>query len=446
VENIEQFVWHKAAEFASRQYANRSKQANVGDILATLTEKLRGMSPEQRRLILGTGGGALAGGLTGAVGATRNRRAGRSILGDALRGAVAGGAIGGGGSLAVNALGGGPTGVSGLIPGVADMASGGGTDRKKLDAAIEALDRERSSKGWFGGLTDAMYNNTALTTGGGATVGGALDAYDRFGTNPRANRFMEGLDRVIAGADTNTKENLVKLRKTLTDNKSLVPGVMNAADRHSTNTGTLADRWAKVRQGLRPSAGMRNQMHTDNTKGDTFFRKLDKQLAGPPDPIRPGAVVRLSDLPQSQFNQPGAPPSGNIGTFLGVDPATGKNIVAVGPGGKRIFVDDRHMRDPSAAARRFFNPSGKFTADTIRDASTGRFGGRPAPPKGGKASPQPTMWQRTPIKRTLTGGVLGLGASILPSLGYSLYNMASPSSTVSDARTGQILRDFGVID
>lgn len=357
MENIEVFVRTKAAQLAAQQYQNNfrpvvAKQAGVQEVMASIVERLKALPPEQQRLLLGAGGGAAVGGLSGAVGAIRNRGANRSMIGDSLRGALAGGAVGGGGALAYNAVSGGHTGLGGNAFRISD-GSGGGVG---LTDAVDALDAARA-EGGGGGVGRAVSTaanfagNHTLGTGG-FLAGGAMDIHDRLGEGPRARRTLENLRRMATSTDKHLHpkiQNLKQLVAELDGNKGAIPKVMGLADLHSTNTGSLSDRFAKWRAGVSQSSGMNPGIRPTSGKPDAAFSAVDKMFR----------------------SRPGGRPT--------------------------------------------FDWTGKFTADDLRDAVRGTGAAAPQPPKDFTGNVT-NRWAKLPGRRAITGGAAGLAASYAPSL------------------------------
>lgn len=465
MENIEVFVRSKAAELANRQYQNRFKQAGAQDVLASLVAKFQALPPEQQRLLLGAGGGAAVGGASGALGAVRNRSANRSLLGDSIRGALAGGAVGGGGALAFNTATGGRTGLSGLAdrirPGVSESLSptGGTPD---LRPVVDALDAARQNPDTYANnISNALWDNGVPITATGAGTGLAMDLHNRFGTQPKANRFTDNLRTMVTNLGAGTKkDDLAKLLSELESNPSLTPKAMAAADRFSHNTGSIADRLTKTRLNVADRMG-KARTNVSNRFSDikSFLtgQKAKKIRVGarPDLPATPGQPDRANRMLDRMLNPAAfkdAPEAVNISSDDPLDELVRK---AKQPPQPAAAKDTRSQRRESQNSKQYgkgempeqpprsrsFN-SNSFTANDLRDARRGT--GAAKAKVTGKSTPQVVgSWlSRVPGRRAL----LGAGAGAALSYGPGMLLPYVTGNSVSDQATGQTLRDFGIID
>lgn len=430
MENIEVFVRTKAAQLAAQQYQNNfrpvvTKQAGVQEVMASIVERLKALPPEQQRLLMGAGGVAAVGGLSGAVGAIRNRGANRSVIGDSLRGALAGGAVGGGGALAYNAAIGGRTGLGGLVAPAKERITGKAPAAASPDfvGAVDALDRARQDPNTMrSGIVNTLYDNDKLLIGGGAGIGLTSDLHNRFGTGPKGERFMGNLRQMIDNLpDGDKKLQLNNLHSALTSNPGQVPKVMQITDRFSTNTGSFADRLTKTRLGMRNLwKGRRGAndapkgVRTDSTGPDKAFKHIDRML----NPTKFQDVVD-DVVPKVK---PSKKPFDLHGDYLR-------------PGGRKL---PNQPERPTAS-----KGDGKYTADDLRHArkGTGAAKAKPVASKGVTATATSAL-SKMPGRRALTGGLVGAGTAYLP----ALINSFVPGNGVPDVQAGQIWRDFGAID
>jgi len=465
VENIEVFVRNKAAELANRQYQNRFKQAGVQDVLASLVDKFKSLPPEQQRLLLGAGGGAAVGGAGGALGAIRNREANRSLLGDSLRGALAGGAVGGGGALAFNTATGGRTGLSGLAdairPGGSNAASAaGGT--ADLRPVIEALDAARQNPDTYtNNISNALWNNGVPITATGAGIGGAMDLHNRFGTQPKATRFTDNLRTMVGNLDDGAKKtDLAKLLSGLESDPRLTPKAMAIADRFSHNTGSLADRLTKTRlsvgDGLSKARTNVSNRFSD-VKSFLTGQKAKKLRVGarpelPISPDKPDRAHRMLDRMLNPTAFKDAPEAVNVSADDPLDELVRKAKQSPQPSASK---DTRSQRRAAQNSKKYdkgqmpeqpprsksFNHS-SFTADDLRDARRGTGAAKPKPSSKSTGQVVSSWLSRVPGRRAL----LGAGAGAALSYGPGMLLPYVSGSGVSNQQTGQTLRDFGIID
>lgn len=469
MENIEVFVRSKAAELAHRQYQNKFKQASAQDVMASLVAKFQSLPPEQQRLLLGAGGGAALGGASGAVGAIRNREANRSFLGDSIRGALAGGAVGGGGALAFNTATGGRTGLGGLAdrirPGISEAVSATG-DTPDLRPVVDALDAARQNPDTvLNAISNAMWNNGGSITTTGAGIGGAMDLHNRFGTAPKARRFTDNLRQMVSNlGDGSKKEDLASLLSGLESNPSLTPKAMAAADRFSQNTGSIADRLTKARLNVSDRMG-KARINVSNQFSDVKSSPTGQQAkklrvgARPDLPVTPGQPDRAHKMldrmlnPTSFKNSPSA--VGGISSEDTLEELVRKVRESQQPAQPEAPVATRSQR---RAGETYFQPGGKqtppqpprnrtftdgsFTADDLRDASRGTGAAKAKPSAKGTVQYTGSVLSRVPGRRAL----LGAGAGAALSYGPGLLLPYVTGNNVSDQATGQTLRDFGIID
>lgn len=195
---------------------------------AGVNERLSGLSPEMRRVVLTGGAGAGLGGLLGLQGAIGKKDAERSRLMDMLRGATAGGLAGGGVAMGYNALTGSATPEKMRVEGVGEI------DPRE---AVKQIDAARS--GEPGPILNAANNfgqaNSMVTgTAGGAAIGGAAEAYDALSPSRRTSRFLEELSRLAKDGPTGLQPDYQKLYAKLHADNRLVPGLMKEIRKHQT--------------------------------------------------------------------------------------------------------------------------------------------------------------------------------------------------------------------
>lgn len=427
MENIEVFVRTKAAQLAAQQYQNNfkqvaTKQAGVQEVMDSLVESIKSLPPEQQRLLLGAGGGAAVGGLGGAVGAIRNREANRSVIGDSLRGALAGGAIGGGGALAFNVATGGRTGLGGLVP---SGEKPDAADTRKPDSlgAVDALDKARRNPDTLlNSIADVTSNNIIPLTAGGAAIGGASDLHDRFGSGPKGERFVAGVRRLADSYPENMpgKENLNRLHVAMQDNPGRVARVMELVDRHSTHTGSFADSATKARL-----------LATDRLNGRPPVVQMGTPPVGGPGRAPDRAIQEIDTMfrPPRQPAPPAPPPQPPA-------PWAALNNMYNTPGG---YGNAAGGAPPSNAPSRFFDPDGMPTADTLRHARRGTGGAKiVAPADQGLLAKGTSYLSRMTGRRAATGAAGGLALGIVPSL-LSLIPSREPPASMAE----QIARDYG---
>lgn len=100
-----------------REFASEAAQALIERQTKVASQKKLSLTAGHRNLLVGGGLGALGGGLYGAYGALKNKDADRSVIGDSLRGALAGAPLGVLGGMGANLLSEGA--VAGVAPGAA---------------------------------------------------------------------------------------------------------------------------------------------------------------------------------------------------------------------------------------------------------------------------------------------------------------------------------------